>query len=222
MSESNFPNKKYLSDLANQMKNKADEQQDVVDKILTNSGIGMNWIADYVTDETVSWTKEKLSMNSLWLTGTNPALNKIVIQTCERAPGKLREVLISDESVKELFSKFQYSDIPILVRLDDEKYKVLDGMKRVLAAIRDNKEEITAFVARQRGAPKPKCEPHVVYDLIRAYHRGINKDKEGLKTSLRFLKLSYANVEELLKNRFNKNWIPDDEIQGIIKEVLSS
>ena len=119
-----------------------------------------------------------------------------------------------------MFLDAKYEDIPILIRFEDDKYKVLDGMHRTIAAIREGKETIQAFIARSIGKPAPYCEPHVIYDFLRAYHRKMNLDRNGLIISLRFLRHSYANVDELLINRFNKQWVPDDEIQEIIQEAL--
>jgi len=184
------------------------------------SGASMNWIADYLTDQNVIWEKMDLPVKELWLTGTRPEWNKVIIDQCGRSPVKLKEVLDSNPETKMMFEIAQVDDRPILVRFDDEKLKVLDGMHRTIAAIREGKQTITAFVAKHKGTPKPYCEPHVVYDLLKAYHRKLNSDKESLIVALRYLRKSYANVDDLLKNRFSKSWMPDDEIQKIIKESL--
>lgn len=132
----------------------------------------------------------------------------------------MRELFEKEPEAKNIFNDAIFDEVPILVRVDEEKYKVLDGMKRVIAAIRDGKTAIQAYVAEQNGIPKPKCEPHVVYDLLRAYQRGVNHDRTELISALVFLRKSYTNVDELLRNRFAKNWLPDDEMQEIIREAL--
>jgi len=216
----NFPDSEFLNNLIRHIQEKVNSSQQPLEKLITHCSAAMNWIADYITDENVAWSKKTLPLDALWLTRTNPKWNVIVIDKCERSPQKLRELLNTDSSIVELFSGAVFEDLPILVRYENEKYKVLDGMHRTIAAIRDGRSDIQVFIAKVQGNPKPKCEPHVVYDLLRAYHRKINTDRSGLITALRFLRHSYANVEDLLKNRFSKSWVPDDEIQTIIQESL--
>lgn len=218
--ETKFPDKKYLKELVRNLETKNAKRQSEIDRLLMHSGAAMNWIADYITDENVVWKKEKLLIDKLWLTGTNPKWNKIIIDTCERSPKKLRKYFKDNPRALKIFKEAVFESVPILVRYDEKKYKILDGMHRVIAAIRDNRKFIDAFTARIRHRPKPKCEAHVVYDLLRAYQRGINKDSKGLESSLSYLKKSYGNVEWLLKNRFNENWVHDEKIQKIIKKVL--
>jgi len=56
--------------------------------------------------------------------------------------------------------------------------------------------------------------------VLRAYQRGLNKNRRELISALRFLRKSYKNVDDLLKERFNENWIANKKIQSIIKEVF--
>jgi len=220
--QTNFPDKKYLRALIKHLGGKlAKTHRDPIENLLAYSGMAMNWIADYVTDSSILWTKETLPLDSLYLTGTWPEWNKIIIDKSSRSPAKLRQLINSNPKTKNLFKDANWAEIPILIRFEEGKYKVLDGMTRTIAAIRDGKRTITAFVARQKGKrPKPSIEPHVIYDLLRAYHRGLNKDRKSLIIALRFLRKSYTNVDDLLKNRFSKTWVPSDEIQEIIKEAL--
>lgn len=218
--ENNFPDKKYLQALAGHMEERTARDLSVAEQISAYSGAALNWIADYINDANVAWTKEDMVIDDIYLTGTNPVWNRIIIQECERSPKKLRELLSNDEAVKKLFKDVQFSDVPILIRYDDGKLKVLDGMKRVIASIRDGRTKIHAFVARIEGHPAPQCEAHVIYDMLRAYQRGINTDKEGLVAALRFLRGSFSNVDALLKNRFNKEWLPDDALQKLVQEAL--
>lgn len=193
-----------------------------LEKLVTYCGANLNWVADYISDENIRWSKKTLSLDKLWLTGTGLEWNKIIIDKCERSPQKLRDLFHNDPSIVGLFSGAIFDNIPILVRFEENKYKVFDGMHRTIAAIRDGRKNIQAFVAAPKGKPKPKCEPHVVYDFLRSYQRKINTDRNGLITALRFLRHSYANVEDLLKNRFNKSYVHDDEIQKIIKEAFEN
>lgn len=221
MSNGNFPDKEFLKALAGHLRSQieAHQRNKLSEQIVMYSGAALNWIADYITDENISWERETIFIDQLWLTGTNPEWNKIVIDKCQRSPRKLKEAL-RRPAIRKIFKKAEFNPLPILVRYEDEKYKVLDGMHRVIGAILKGKKQIKAWIAMPQGKPSPRCEPHVVYDLLRAYQRGLNKDRKALLIALKFLKKSYGNVEGLLKHRFNKKWLPDDEIQEIIQEAL--
>jgi hypothetical protein len=97
-------------------------------------------------------------------------------------------------------------------------------MNEVIAAIRDGFEEIEVYIATpQAGKPRPYCEPHLIYDILRPYQRGYNQDKAGLIAALIYIKNSYANAEELIRERFNEKWILENrEMHQIIKQVLES
>lgn len=218
--KTSFPDEKFLAILTKRQKERTEFFQSTEENLLTHAGANLNWIADYVLDLSVCWTKENLNIDDLYLTGTCPEWNAVIIEQCQRSSVKFRELLLQNEKITSMFKEAKFDDLPILVRYEKEKHKVLDGMHRVIGAIRDGHSEIIAFVGRLQGNPQPLCEPHVVYDLLRAYDRGINKNKADLIAALRFLKGSYSNVEMLLRKRFGKSWIPSDEIQGIIEEVL--
>jgi hypothetical protein len=218
--ETKFPYKKYLKKLVRNLEAKNAKRQSDIEKLMMHSGVVMNWIADYITDDNIVWKKEKLLIDKLYLTGTNPTRNKIIIDICERSPKKLREYFQKHPNKMKIFKEAVFQNIPILVRYDEKKYKVFDGMHRTIAAIREGKKYITAYVARIKGKPRPKCEAHVVYDLLKTYQRGINRDSKGLESSLRYLKRSYSNIEWLLKHRFNENWVHDRKINRIINNVL--
>lgn len=217
--QTTFPDEGYLHSLITHQAEKTNLLTPL-EKIQMYSGARMDWIADYLTDRSLTWTLQDISVESLYLTGTNPHWNAVIIDQCGRSVQRLRELMHADPAVAALFSDAKADPLPILVRYEDEKYKVLDGMHRVVASIRDGVATIPAYVARRSGKPQTFCEPHVVYDLMKAYHRGLNPDRAGLVQALRFLRQSYRNVESLLRERFIKAWVPDDEIQTIIREAL--
>lgn len=215
----NFPDKDYLEGLAKHLEKKAGER-DSVSRILTSSGALLNSIGDFIADKNIRWERKEIDINNLWLTGTNPEWNEIIIKICERSPQKLREYIQTNASAKKLFRDVVFSEEPILVRYEEEKYKTLDGMHRVVAGIRDGREKILAFIAYPEGNFAPACEPHVVYDIIRAYQRKLNTNKEELICALRFLRKSYSNIDTLLRERFSPEWLPDAEMQEIFKAVF--
>lgn len=189
-------------------------------KLMMLSGAALNWIADFVTDKSIRWSKKKISIDTLYLTGTNPKWNRIIIDRCGRSPSKLRTLMAKDRKVRALFRAAKYASAPILVHRDEKKYKVLDGMNRIIAALRADKKYIFAYVASPAGKSCPRCEPHIVYDLIKPYQRGINRDRRGLIITLRFLRKSYANVDGILRERLGARWLHDPKLQKIIRAAL--
>ena len=84
--------------------------------------------------------KEPLERTLLW--------NTIVIDRAKREPAKLRE-LLKDPDIARVFEKAQWSPVPVLVRVDLQdggKLKVLDGLRRVIAAVRDGYDTVEAWV----------------------------------------------------------------------------
>lgn len=219
--ETTFPDPAYLNELIEEERRKFEMDATPLEKLVVYSGTTMNWISDFILDPGISWRKEELPIDELYLTGTTPEWNKIIIEDAARNPQLLRNLLASKSEVRALFGSASWNEKPILFRKDENRNKVFDGMNRVIAGILDGRTQISAYIG-ELIAPiyQPVCEPHVVYDLLRSYFRTINTDRNGLLAALRFLRKSYANVDTLLKHRFNFSGIPDEEIQRIIQEAL--
>lgn len=210
----------YLHKLVEQHRGWAlDHLSDPAAQLLMYSGAMLNWVGEFVNDADVSWQLTSVPVDSITLTGMNPTINAITIDRAERKSAKLREILDSDDDARKLFEQFTFSDFPILLRRDGDELKVLDGMQTTIAAIRDGKTEIQAYIGESHGQPKRIVEPHVVYDFLRAYkQQGGNKD--DLAAALRFLLQHYTNVRELLQTRFANEWMRDDDIAEIISGLL--
>lgn len=185
------------------------------------SGASMNWIADFITDSSILWSLETLHIDDLIFTGTNPIWNEVLIIQAERSPAKFRQLLVADEALRQLFAEAVYSPEPILVREEGGRLRILDGSHRVVAAVVRGDNTIQGYVARVQGQPKPHVEAHVVYDLLKAHHRGLTQDRAGLVHALKYLRSAYSNVDSLLRERFQINWVPSHEIQSIITEALT-
>ncbi len=208
----------YLKGLEENHRKKIEDLLDPAERLLMYSGARLNWIGEYINDENIHWTLETVPLDDLTLTGTNPGWNAITLTQAEASPAKLRE-LLKDPKIAEVFKDAEYVEIPILVRREEDKLQLLDGMNRTIAAIRDAKEDIRAYIGTRVGEPAPTIEPHVIYDFIKAYHqRGGNE--EDFKAGLRFLVKAYSNARDLIENRFSHEWVPDDKIQQLLKEVL--
>lgn len=216
-----FPDPRYLQQLTDHLAKKVEQYQTPGERLAMLSGAALNWIAEYVLDPSIGWTLEMLSVDDLYLTGTGPEWNAIIIDRAQHSPTQLRTLMHENAEVQKLFSREVFSDVPILIRYEENKYKVLDGMHRAVVAIRDDHATIRAYVGRQQKTPQPICEAHVLYDLIRAYQRGGKKDAEALVSALRFLHHHYSNVGRLLHGRFGPQWFPDQDVQECIKKALT-
>ncbi|MEK7615502.1 MAG: hypothetical protein AAB431_03915 [Patescibacteria group bacterium] len=216
-----FPDEEYLQTIVEGEKRRAEEHLSLTEKLVMYSGAEMNSIGDAFSDPHMRWEKKELNVEELVLTRTNPEWNEVIIKRAEKSPVNLRKLMEEDPIIATLFAGAYWNESPILVRAESG-YHVFDGMHRVVAAIRDNRKTVTAWVATPETAVvlQPACEPHIIYDFLRAYQRGSNLDRDGLIAALKFLKKAYGNVGPLLKDRFGPEWIPDEELQSIIAEVL--
>lgn len=75
----NFPDQKYLENLLQNLKAKTEKSLTEGDLLLMYSGAMLNWIGDFITDESVAWIKKELLLDDLFLTGTGPTWNEIII-----------------------------------------------------------------------------------------------------------------------------------------------
>jgi hypothetical protein len=213
---SKFP-KEYLEGLEQNHREKIEELLSVEERILMYSGARLNWIGEFINNKAISWELKTIPVDNLTLTGTGPEWNAIILDRAEGRPDKFRE-LLKDPEIRKIFKDSKYIDIPILVRKENDKLKILDGMNRTIAAIRDDIFEIRAYIGTLNGNSLPVVEPHVVYDFIRAYQRG--GEETDFVAGLRFLANSYSNVKTLLEERFNGSWVRNEKVQKLIGEIL--
>lgn len=213
-----------LVDLVRNHQEKAHERfGDVGEELLMYSGVLLNWVGEWLTDPSVHWEKRALRLEALTLTGTNPTWNAVIIDRARRDPRQLRE-LLRDPEIVRLFERAQWSPVPILVRVDPqdgEKLKVLDGMKRTIAAIRDGRDTIEAWIGTRTSPTCPRIEAHVVYDLLRAAQQG-RGSLDDLRAALRFLLQAYGNTRDLLEHRFSAEWVRNSKLNTLVQEVLAS
>ncbi len=215
---------KYLATLAdNQFAKARGTQPDAMALLLATSGMLLNWVGDWLSDARVAWEFRKLPIDDLVLTGTNPEWNAIVIDQAERDPKKLR-LLFQDPAIRAKFDAATFRSDPILIRAEQrdegEKLLLLDGMNRTIAAIRDGITEVDAWIGRRKGASQAQVEAHVVYDLLRAHEQG-RGSREDLVAALKFLRASFGNVDELLRERFGDQWLGDEKMKQIVREALA-
>jgi hypothetical protein len=219
MPKSELP-REYLEGLEKNLRGKLETDMDPAQRILMYSGARLNWIGEYINDESVHWELKHVPVDNLTLTGTSPEWNAIIIDRAEKSPTKLR-LLMKDSSIAEMFKNSEFVDIPILVRNEEGTLKILDGMNRAIAAVRDGIDEIQAYIGTREGHNEPIVEAHVVYDFLKAYQQGRGTE-EDLRGGLRFLLDAYSNVRELLNKRFSPDWVRDERLQKIIQDVLKN
>jgi len=193
--------------------------------ILVNAGIGLNWLGDFFANPEIKWEERQLPIEKIQFTGTNPEWNRILVDKCERSVSKFRTLMAENSKLEEKFrQEASFGDEMILVRKSEKEgfYKVLDGMHRFVGVVLEDKREARVLLPINEDKHLPVCEAHTVYDLIRGFIRSA-RDKEGeveLYSALKLLCRTYANVRELLIERFNKDYVYDDKVQEIIRKVL--
>ncbi len=217
-------NEDFLKNLAAHEEEKVKEEQDSRQRILMYAGARLNWMGDYMGNPDIEWREEELELDQIEFTGSD----EFLIETCERSPKIFQEKALADHEIKSMYENLaSYGNETILVRNSDHdfvKYKILDGTHRVIGAAMSGKKTIKAMVPLNEKDYLPVCEAHTVYDLIRGYLRNRRTDdgKIELYHSLKLLINSYANVHDLLENRFNKKYVNNDEVQLIIEKVLNN
>lgn len=197
------------------------EKEDSREELLVYSGARLNWIGDFIVNPDIKWEEKELPLDVIQFTGND----SLLINDCEKSPLKFQKIIKNNPELKAEYEKIaSFGDEPILVRKAGEpgKFKILDGMHRLIGAALNNQEKIKAYIPLNEDKVLPYCEAHTVYDLIRAYQRHA-RDEEGEKElyyGLKLLLRSYANTEKLLRERFSKHWVNDDKVQEIIHKVL--
>ncbi len=215
----------YLQELADHEDEKGRSLIDARGRILVNAGIRLNWIGDAVANPEIRYESQDVSVDSVLFTGTSLAWNKILIDQCERSVNQFRTLMKHKPALKRKFrQEALFSHKPVLLRGPDDKgfYRVVDGMHRFVGAVINNQATIPAFVPVNESEKLPVCEAHVVYDLIRGFLRHAN-DAQGrveLEQALKLLVRTYANVADLLRERFSATYVSEQAVQEVIGRVL--
>lgn len=214
--------KKFLKELADHEKEKVEAELSDRERTIMYAGARLNWVGDYIGNPAMLWEEKDLELEELEFTGNN----EFLINVCERSPKIFQEMITNDPKLKEKYTQdASFGDEAILVRTSDHdfvKYKILDGLHRVVGACLSGRKTIRAMVPQNEKNVKPVCEAHTVYDLIRGFIRNRHNEigREELFFALKLLINTYSNVEDLLKNRFNEEWVKDKATQEIISKVL--
>lgn len=216
-----FPDDDYFRDFVKFELAKTEKTNTDMDNMLMSAGAQLKWVGDIFSDDGWQWEKKTMTIDQLTLTGVSPDFNLIVIDRAKRSPVALRQIISAEPLVRKQLTQFQHDPRPILVRHDGPALKVLDGMGRVLAAIRDRDQKIEGYIGTPPAVLKPHCEPHVVYDLLRPYEQKRTTNVDGLIAALRYLRATYANVDDLLRKRFGPEWVKNEDVQIVIRHALT-
>lgn len=221
----------YLTQLADHELNDKPGTKEVLKDprriLLVTAGINLNWLGDFFANKNINWEKKAFKLDQIVLTGMYGELNEILIKKCQRNPRKVQETMAQDGHIKKVVEEnASYQDLPIIVRNDEDrmgqKYKVLDGMNRMLGKIVKNTDEFEAYYPTNEFDYLPLCEPHVIYDVIRGYirHARDEKGRKQLYHALSLLVRTYENTATLLKERFGPKNVFEKDVQKVIIEVL--
>jgi hypothetical protein len=82
MPKSDFPTE-YLVGLEKNHKDKVERALDTTEKLLMYSGARLNWVGEYVNDESVHWRLQTIPVDNLTLTGTSPEWNAVILGKAE-------------------------------------------------------------------------------------------------------------------------------------------
>lgn len=215
----------YLNELADYEQQKSTEYlADPRHKILVNAGIHLNWLGDYLANPAITWSKQTLPVNQIEFTGTNPEWNEILINQAERSPAKLRSMVQQDPSLRnKLILDPNGRTEPIIVRRDKEKagyYKILDRMPLFVQQVLDGATEVEVLLPNNEDH-LPICEPHVLYDLMRGFERHANDElgQEQLYQAITLLVRTYANIPELLTERFGNDRVFNVNVRKVLDRV---
>lgn len=211
-----FPDQAYLRRRALKMIEVLATHDPAAEIFTVVSDALLQWQGAYVTDLSMEWSYEELSIDDLYLTGMNPEWNTIILDMCQRSPKRLRKLLELDPATRAMVDHLHADDEPIMVRADFAgKLAVLDGMNRTVAAIGRGETTIAAFVGRRSGKPMLQISAGIAYSFCRSYRIGA-LDEDGLVAVLSIMRSTYHNMDALLE-RFK--WEPD--LRPIIARVLN-
>ena len=212
--QSSFPDREYLEQLLSHLEDQGRQELSLEERLLSSSDSQLKWLGDYLNDSSLNWQRRKLPVDDLTLTGTSPKWNLVIIDECKRSPQRFRERLRSDSNTVLQFSAAGWDERPILVRAEHGKLRVLDGMHRVIAAIRDDRSSVMAWVGTPAGKSQSQIQPGFVYALCRGYRRGIITEPQLVDT-LRVL-CSFSNVRQLIRQRL---W-QESELRPLLAKAL--
>ncbi|MDD2566090.1 MAG: hypothetical protein PHY51_04625, partial [Candidatus Gracilibacteria bacterium] len=149
------------------------------EKLLALSGIALNWIGDFVSNPNIRFKEIEVDIRDILFTGTKPEINEILINQAEKKPENLKILLNDNPEIKEKLEKWaSFGNEPVLFRKDGQKYKVVDGIHRLVGAVIQGKEKILGYIPINFEEHLPYCESHVIYDLIRGFQRNA-KNEQG-------------------------------------------
>jgi hypothetical protein len=170
-----------------------------------------------VSDDSFSWSEERIQTKKTILTGMNPTINKIIYsKEISQDPLKFRDFLLkyfekhkNNDDPKELgrFRPREKSIVysKILIREEEGKLYIIDGMNRFIAQLLGEKKEIVAFIGRKSRKGKQMIGDSTFLLLRKAYERGNEEEKKAvLKVVEKLMKMS-SDGESAVRNYWVKH-----------------
>jgi hypothetical protein len=124
-------------------------------------GLRLKSLVPILTSLNVKWAEKDIAVNELWFGGK---FGPIKIFNCAESVSDLKLYLTQPENKEVFKQELKASDerslettprdhFPVFVVREDEKYRVIDGNRRLLRAILKNQDNIFAAVGEPRGTP---------------------------------------------------------------------
>lgn len=187
--------------------------------------VALNHMWDILWNPESQFTHMQVKISDIILTGTNPEINAITLDMVNRDPVRLGIIVKENKEIKEILENFasQGTETILAVKIEGEKYKVFDGMHRVIGHILAEKEYINAYVLENYWEFLPKIEAHVLYDIIKAFQKSKRtiQDEQDCVWALRLLVKNTENTRDILLGRFDMAHLPDSQVQSLISQALT-
>ncbi len=162
----------------------------------------LNGIFWCVSDSSFSWSEERIQTEGVIITGMTKAINKIIFsKEINQDPLKFRDFLLkyfeghkNDDPKKlgQLRPKREPIIYPrIMIKEEEGKLYIIDGMNRYIAQLLRDKKEITAFIGRRTRKGKQMFGDSSFLLLRKAYQKGNEEEKKAvLKIVEKLMKIS--------------------------------
>ena len=188
--------------------------------------VALNNIWDILWNPAVKSIHRQIPVGDIILWWTTPDIDNITLHMAERDTWKLSKIIDQHDDIRNQLDDFaSYGNETILViSQDDGKYKIFDGMHRLVGHVLSKKETIDAYVITNYGDFLPRIEPHVIYDIIKSFHRSDKsiEDEQDFIWAIRLLAKNTDNTTQLLQTRFDITHVKDTHIQTLITQALKS
>lgn len=195
-----------------------------------SEGWKLKWVFHILSSTKYRWSLKPLPLESLTLTGMSPVMDNYNYKEAKGSPIEFARCWHEDKTMrKEImdtgFARHPERDhFPIMVYQDEEgRYKVFDGMRRLLWKAIDGKDKVEAWAGKlvnpkgQSLISEERC-----FFLGNIFDWSDERDPELVKAVItigRHIIRNYRNGGDVLANRI-AGWSHDDELKRIFEEMI--